>query len=88
MTAWLRRNTFPILATIAAAALVIIAFEVIDAVTPSTDLASITAEAEVAAQEAPAIAGFIKVALFLAVSMGVTLFVRNLHRYERSPSHT
>lgn len=81
MTAWLRRNTFPILVTIAAAALVIIAFEVIDAVAPSTDVARSNAAEGVALQETPAIAGLIKVALFLAVSMGVTLLVRR-----RSPS--
>lgn len=75
MTAWLRRNMLPILATVAAAALVIVALEAIDAIIASPDLTTIngTAEAEGAA---PVLAGMVKVGLLLAVPAGVTLAVR------------
>ena len=75
MTAWLRRNSLPILATLAAAALVIIGFEALDSVTAG---GAVTANPETAteAQGGLAFAGLIKVTLLLAVPIGVTLFIR------------
>lgn len=74
MNGWIRRNTFPILATAAAAALVIAGFEVIDVVVagPEVTIAAAGDESEAAL----ALAGLIKVSLFLVVSIGATLFVR------------
>lgn len=74
MNGWIRRNTFPILATAAAAALVIAGFEVIDVLVASPEVTVAAAGDE--SEAAPAWAGLIKVSLFLVVSIGATLFVR------------
>lgn len=81
MTAWLRRNTLPILGTVAAAGLVIFGFEALDSFTASGAV-SMNPETETDAQGALAFAGLIKVTLFLAVPIGVTLFLRRNNTHD------
>lgn len=70
MTAWLRRNTVPIVIVLVASALVIAGFELLDSLAASEPL-------EVAAgDDALNVGGLIKVTLFLAVPGAITLAVR------------
>ena len=76
MIAWLRRNAVPILFVVAAAALVTGIFEVIDAAIVSSQAGSANPGLESGDEAISAVAGLIKVALFLTVSVGVTIAVR------------
>ena len=75
MTDWFRRNGFPTLVTIAAAAAVIAGFEAVDALIASPDIVPTAPNEEPGA--ALALAGLVKVSLFLAVSIAVTQLVRS-----------
>ena len=80
---WLRRNAAPIAWVLLAAAAVIAAFEIIDiftTATPSTDVDEAAADLEGIA----ALAGVIKVALFLAVPAAITIAIRR--RFDKGPS--
>ena len=73
---WLRRNAAPIGWVLLASAVVIAAFELIDsfsAATPVNDVDEAGADLEGIA----ALAGLIKVALFMAIPAAVTLAVRS-----------
>lgn len=76
MRAWAQRNIGPIALTLVAAALVIAAVELLDAVVGSTPSSTTDAAAEAAVEGAAAFAGLIKVSLFLAVGAGLTVLVR------------
>lgn len=84
MTAWVSRNATPILFVLVASALVIGAFEIIDAISGSTPASSVAAvEPEIAADDldgAAALAGLIKAMAFLLVGGGVTLLVRRAQK--------
>ncbi len=76
---WLKRNSAPILMVIAAAAIVIGAMEVVDALTTSTPLAP-EASDEAGFEGIAVLAGLMKVTLFLVVSIAATLAVRRRSR--------
>lgn len=75
MTAWLRRNTVPVitvpvLIVLGASALVVAGLEILDALAASEPLDGADGEA------ALTIGGLIKVTLFLAVPAAITLAIR------------
>lgn len=81
---WLRRNAGPIAAVLAAAALVIVAFEVLDLFTGSSANDS-AEEAETTLTGIAAFAGLIKVVVIFAIPFALTLLVR---RWTTSSSPT
>lgn len=83
MTAWLSRNTRPILAVLAASAVVIVGFEVLDALA-SSPAAPAASEEEAELGGVAVLAGLIKVTAFLGVGAGLTLLVRRL--VDRQPA--
>ena len=70
MTAWLRRNTAPIMIIVVASALVIAVAELLNAFTTSERVDTTDADA------ALHVGGLVKVAIFLAVPGAITLAVR------------
>lgn len=71
---WLRRNTAPIAWVLVAAAVVIFAFEAIETLSSTTPSAA-TEETGADLEGFAALAGLVKVALFLAVPAAITLAV-------------
>ncbi|MBT8203034.1 MAG: hypothetical protein KJO87_07005 [Acidimicrobiia bacterium] len=84
MRDWIRRNAGPIAAVLVAAAIVIVLFEIVDALAGST--AESGGEEAGNNEQAPAAAGLIKVALFLVVGAAPTLY--GLRRTKRSNATT
>lgn len=82
MTGWLQRNLRPIAVVLLASALVIGAFEVIDALTASAPVAE--AASDDALEGAASVAGLIKVTLFLGVGALIAVPIRR--GFRASPS--
>ncbi len=78
MNAWLSRNTVPILLVLAASAVVIAGFEILDAVAggPTAEPTTETGAAADDLQGIASLAGLIKVALFLLIPGAITVAVR------------
>lgn len=76
MIGWLRRNTVPIIAVVVGAALVTGAFETLDAISATAVPVSTTVQGGTGEPEIARLAGLIKVAIFLALSVGATILVR------------
>lgn len=70
MSAWLKRNTMPVVIVFVAAAVVIGAWELVDSLLASEPFAAETGD------ETLTLAGLIKVAMFLLVPGLITLAVR------------
>lgn len=83
MSTWLSRNTRPILVVLAASAVVVAAFEVLDAIVASSPIEEVPGEEAAEFGGIAVLAGLIKVSLFLAIGVGITFLVRRV--VDRSP---